>query len=51
MSISCGFFNLMKDPSHLALIGRDFHHLVLSDNLNEHGAVWMCRRLVVRYLG
>jgi hypothetical protein len=24
----------MKDPSHLTLIGRDFHPLVLSDNLN-----------------
>jgi hypothetical protein len=30
-----------KNPSHLVLIGHDFHPLVLSDNLNMHGANWM----------
>jgi hypothetical protein len=30
-----------KNHSHLILIGRDFHPLVLSDNMNEHGADWM----------
>jgi hypothetical protein len=30
-----------KNPSYLVLIGRDFHHLVLSDNLNEREADWM----------
>jgi hypothetical protein len=35
-----GFFN-PKNHLHLILIGRDFHYLVLSDNLNEHGADWI----------
>jgi hypothetical protein len=30
-----------KNPSHLVLIGRDFHHLVLSDSRNGRGADWM----------
>jgi hypothetical protein len=30
-----------KNPSHFILIGRDFHLLVLSDNLNGCGANWM----------
>jgi hypothetical protein len=31
----------LENPSHPALIGRDFHHLVLIDNLNGRGADWM----------
>jgi hypothetical protein len=31
----------LKNPSHTTLIGRDFHHLVLSDNLNKREANWM----------
>jgi hypothetical protein len=30
-----------KNLSHLILIGRDFHPLVLNDNLNRRGADWM----------
>jgi hypothetical protein len=30
-----------KNPSHLVLIGRGVHPLVLSDNLNGRGADWM----------
>jgi hypothetical protein len=30
-----------KNSSHLALIGHDFHSLLLSDNLNGRGADWM----------
>jgi hypothetical protein len=30
-----------KNLSHPALIGRDFHTLVLSGNLNMHIADWM----------
>jgi hypothetical protein len=30
-----------KNHSHLVLIGRDLHPLVLSDNLNGRGADWM----------
>jgi hypothetical protein len=30
-----------KNPSHLILIGRNLHPLVLSDNLNGCGADWM----------
>jgi hypothetical protein len=30
-----------KNLSHLVLIGRDFHSLVLSDNLNGCEADWM----------
>jgi hypothetical protein len=30
-----------KNLSHLVLIGRDFHPLVLSDNLNGRGVNWM----------
>jgi hypothetical protein len=30
-----------KNHSHPALIGRDFHHLVQSDNLNGRRADWM----------
>jgi hypothetical protein len=36
-----GFLQPNKNPSHLILIGRDFHSLVPSDNLNERGADWM----------
>jgi hypothetical protein len=32
---------VLQNPSHLVLIGHDFHPLVLSDNLNRHGADWM----------
>jgi hypothetical protein len=31
----------LKNPSHLVLIDRDLHPLVLSDNLNGCGADWM----------
>jgi hypothetical protein len=30
-----------KNLSHLVLISHDLHPLVLSDNLNGHGAHWM----------
>jgi hypothetical protein len=30
-----------KNPSHLVLIGHDFHPLVLNDNLNRRRADWM----------
>jgi hypothetical protein len=33
-----GFLESNKNLSHLVLIGRDFHPLILSDNLNGHGA-------------
>jgi hypothetical protein len=36
-----GFLQSIKNPSHLVLISRDFHHLVLSDNLNGGRANWM----------
>jgi hypothetical protein len=32
-----GFLKSNKNLSHLVLIGRDFHPLILSDNLNGHG--------------
>jgi hypothetical protein len=35
------FLKSNKNPSHLVLIGRDFHHLVLSGNLNGRGVDWM----------
>jgi hypothetical protein len=38
---SVGNWPFLKNPSHLALIGRDFYPLVLSDNLNGRGADWM----------
>jgi hypothetical protein len=36
-----GVSSIQKNPSHLVLIGHDFHPLVLSDNLNGRGADWM----------
>jgi hypothetical protein len=41
--VSCRWITELysKNPSHLILISRDFHPLVLSDNLKGHGADWM----------
>jgi hypothetical protein len=35
------FSSIQKNHAHLVLIDRDFHLLVLSDNLNGRGADWM----------
>jgi hypothetical protein len=35
------FLQSNKNPPHLVLIGRDFHPLVMSDNLNGRGADWI----------
>jgi hypothetical protein len=39
--LSVGTELSLKNPSHLVLISRDFHPLVLSDNLNGREADWM----------
>jgi hypothetical protein len=36
-----GFLQSNKNHSHIVLIDRDIHHLVLSDNLNGRGADWL----------